>query len=1165
MNQEAKEILKYMGSISIFLMLQVIIPNSLAAQDNQLRCKWIKFTAEPFSLDSLSILPSTIQINSPSDTSLRVAYDLNTNQAQFTGSTLADSIQICYQVLPFNLAQSDFKRDVNAYETNEEYLDTYQSNDQLFRTERESVFELNGFNKSGSVTRGVTFGNNQNASVNSALNLQLDGPLSKDISILAAISDQNIPFQPEGNTQQLQDFDRIYVKLSHRYGSLTVGDVVLRNPENYFLRYYKNVQGGLLEAEYDAFENSKARSSLGIAVSKGRFASIQIEAEEGVQGPYRLQGPNNENFIIVLAGSEKVFIDGRLLQRGFNQDYVIDYNLGEIIFNNNVVITQFTRIRVDFEFSERNYSRSIIAANHEQSFGKFNIALNAYQASDNPRNPLIDLSSADINALSAIGDSVTSGIPGADSADFTNESGIFYKQIDTIGARTGETFRIFVFSSNPDSANFRVSFTEVGFNRGDYVRVNSTLNGQVYEWREPLNGIPQGDFAPIRVVPTPQRQQLFTVGLSYNLTEQEKFYTELAFSDRDFNRFSSINDEDNQGQAIKLGYINTGKDLKFIKDYQWQGHIDFEFDSESFTTIDRFRSIEFERNWSNNNDTSQVQDRFFNAGLGLQKDLNNRLNYSLSVRNRENVVQGLQQRASIRQAFNRLLLKFDMFLLNSTLSDRESLWQQFFTDIGYRLNFVTLGYRYNVDKNRVLALNTDSILAVAINFNEHIIYVQSADSSQVNFSADYIRRFDFSPVEGNLERRFASQTANFRLNTAINRSQNLAFSLTYREIIDRIDSSATQNNENNILGRIDWNGIFLDRHIRSELSFSTATGRELRREFAFVPVNTGEGTHTWRDNNNDGIQDLNEFFLAVNPDERNFIKVFVPTSNLAFIRAFNNNFIYRLNLEAPRNWRLKSGWKGFFGKFSNLTSWRINRRFTDNRVAARLIPFLQIAGENLLSSQEVLRSTLFFNRLDPSYGWEFSYQNALQRQFLTNGFDQTENQEFRIVARSNLGKNWNLRLTGIQGQQATQSDFLLERNYEIQFYQVSPELAFQPNRKMRIITTYNYSFRENRQNTEFKEDARSQQISIEARVNRLGKTNLLANIRYININFRGEENSPVGYELLQALQPGVNWTWTMNWQQRLANGLQVSLNYQGRKSPTSRTIHVARMQVTALF
>ena len=70
------------------------------------------------------------------------------------------------------------------------------------------------------------------------------------------------------------------------------------------------------------------------------------------------------------------------------------------------------------------------------------------------------------------------------------------------------------------------------------------------------------------------------------------------------------------------------------------------------------------------------------------------------------------------------------------------------------------------------------------------------------------------------------------------------------------------------MGRVDWNATFFDQIIQSDFSYNLSNSRELRREFIFIPVATGEGTHTWRDDNGDGVQDLNEFYIAINPDEK---------------------------------------------------------------------------------------------------------------------------------------------------------------------------------------------------------------------------------------------------------------------------------------------------------
>ena len=72
-------------------------------------------------------------------------------------------------------------------------------------------------------------------------------------------------------------------------------------------------------------------------------------------------------------------------------------------------------------------------------------------------------------------------------------------------------------------------------------------------------------------------------------------------------------------------------------------------------------------------------------------------------------------------------------------------------------------------------------------------------------------------------------------------------------------------------------------------------------------------------------------------------------------------------------------------------------------------------------------------------------------------------------------------------------------------------------------------------------------------------------IRYTHIDFNGIENSAVGYELLKALQPGKNITWTLSWQQKLFQGLQMNIFYEGRKSGDLDIIHIGRMQVMAMF
>ena len=216
---------------------------------------------------------------------------------------------------------------------------------------------------SGSIARAITVGNNQDLSLSSSLNLQFSGRLSEDLNVIAAISDDNIPIQPEGNTQQIQDFDKVFIQLIHKNYTLTAGDFEIRKPNSYFLNYFKKAKGGYIQSTVESRNGYKILNDAAIAVAKGKYNRQVFIGKEGIQGPYRLQGSANETYIIVLAGTERVFIDGVLLKRGENQDYTIDYNVAEITFMPKRIITAYSRITIEFEYSDKNYARSLSIVN----------------------------------------------------------------------------------------------------------------------------------------------------------------------------------------------------------------------------------------------------------------------------------------------------------------------------------------------------------------------------------------------------------------------------------------------------------------------------------------------------------------------------------------------------------------------------------------------------------------------------------------------------------------------------------------------------------------------------------------------------------------------------------------------------------------------------------
>src|SRR5207247_1779133 len=58
--------------------------------------------------------------------------------------------------------------------------------------------------KSGSLLRGFTIGSNRDLTLNSGFRMQMAGSLTNDVQVVAALTDENSPIQPEGTTQTLQ-------------------------------------------------------------------------------------------------------------------------------------------------------------------------------------------------------------------------------------------------------------------------------------------------------------------------------------------------------------------------------------------------------------------------------------------------------------------------------------------------------------------------------------------------------------------------------------------------------------------------------------------------------------------------------------------------------------------------------------------------------------------------------------------------------------------------------------------------------------------------------------------------------------------------------------------------------------------------------------------------
>ena len=189
--------------------------------------------------------------------------------------------------------------------------------------------------RSGSITRGITTGTSRDVAIESGLRLQVDGQIVEGLELRAVLTDESTPILPEGSTQRLNEFDRVFIELKSSVGAVQLGDFDGRIDGGEFAQLTRKLQGatvfGRVGARSGSFFQGGSIAALG-ATSRGIFRVQEIQPIDGVQGPYRLEDKGGGRFIILLPGSEVVYVDGQRKQRGESNDYVVDYTTGEITF-----------------------------------------------------------------------------------------------------------------------------------------------------------------------------------------------------------------------------------------------------------------------------------------------------------------------------------------------------------------------------------------------------------------------------------------------------------------------------------------------------------------------------------------------------------------------------------------------------------------------------------------------------------------------------------------------------------------------------------------------------------------------------------------------------------------------------------------------------------------
>ncbi|MCX7546358.1 hypothetical protein OS188_00165 [Xanthomarina sp. F1114] len=1111
---------------------------------------------DSIALDSVSINPNFLSIKKKDSSFVDASFytvDFNKATIILNKPIDADSIIVDYLKYPEYLTRTYTQISDSVIVQNTDNLAKLYKLSQP--SEKQNFTPFDGLSTSGSISRGVVIGNNQNSVLNSELDLQITGKLSEKVSLRASIQDANVPLQESGYSQRLDEFDQVFIELFSENWKIRAGDIDLTNPYSYFANFSKRVQGLSVAATLHHPESQTNLFAAG-ALVRGQFTSSQFTAQEGNQGPYKLKGPNQELYVLIVSGSETVYVNGVPLKRGESNDYIIDYNAGEIIFNSTFPVTSEMRVTVDYQYSERNYSRLVVFGGGRYESENLNLGVSIYSENDSKNNPLQqNLSSEQVQILAEAGDDRTQMVAPSISPEVYNENRILYKKELINGVEA------LVFSNDPNDELFSARFTLVGDNLGNYVISSIDAISTIYEYVEPIAGVPQGNYEPIFQLIAPTKLQMAIINGDYKPTDKTDISFEAAGSKNDLNLFSTIDDDNNDGFAGKLK-VNQAI-IKRDSLWNLEAFADVDYIQENFRSIQRIYNSEFNRDWNlvtttnSNLPTNLGTQTLIKTGAQAFHNKKGRASYQFEHLNYSKHFNGNRHIVSANLFLNNWQIVSLSSMLNTTSTTTNSAFFRTYNIITYSFNRAWAGTRLAMEDNQQKENGTDIYTPLSQKFKSYEVFTGIGDSTKVFAEIGYKYRVNDSLRNDQLQKVNSSNTYYLDSRIIQNEQTNLSLYANYR-VLNNTDK--TLEDERSLNSRIQFSQRFFKQFFLWNTVYETNSGTLPQQEFTFVEVEPGQGNYMWIDYNNNGIQELEEFEIAQFQDQGKYIRVLLP--NQVFIKTHQNRLSQTLTIN-PQQWSSElSGIKKILSYFYNQTSYLVDSKNKRDGNSINLNPFYR-DPENELGLQLNFRNVLFFNRGKQHYTTSYTFLKNNSKNNLTIGFIENAIMSHSLLFNHKFATSWLINFQTSFNNSESFSENFTSKNYDIDESRVNPKLSYLLNDNVRFDVFYQYS---NKQNTIGSlESLEQQKYGASFSFGNFQSMSINGEFNYFSNNFEGNSNTPVAYQMMEGLQPGKNYTWSLLAQKKITSFLDLNLNYLGRKSETSNVIHTGSIQLKAYF
>lgn len=402
---------------------------------------------------------------------------------------------------------------------------------------------------SGSKTFAVTFSDNDAFDLKQTLYVNLDGELSRNVNIAAQLSDSQSKLTPEGDSKELSSLDKVFIRVYGKQYEIAMGDLEWKFSGTRYANYQANIEG------LNAWYRGRHFAQAGYTAASGKPGFVRLAIIDGKQGPYYLNPTGFQTTHLIIAGSEEIYQDGRLLERG--QDYFIDYSEGSVMFR--ALVVSSNAVNAWFSYADEYYKQSTyFNSSRIQLLPNLALSHHFIHQADSKDAPLLyDHTPGELEVLRSVGDSLAwaDGVTPVDPGE-----GNYRRR------QSPEGWVYYEYAEADTSASYNLVFSYVGTGFGDY----EEFSAGKFRWVGPG----QGAWLPLkRLVPAVRRSNA-DLRLEWNLGGLE-LGAEGVFTANDRNTFSAKDDGDNLSGIIgafgqfALGESARATTLKLDYEKRW--------------------------------------------------------------------------------------------------------------------------------------------------------------------------------------------------------------------------------------------------------------------------------------------------------------------------------------------------------------------------------------------------------------------------------------------------------------------------------------------------------------------------------------------------------------------------------------------------------------------